>query len=127
MLKSNLWLIVIVTGISAWHLLTIRAGHDWGDDFSLYIQHAKNIVEGRPYGDTGYIYNPSLPVLSPRTYPPVFPLLLAPVYGFCGLNLTAMKVLVVVLLAAFLLVTYRAARRDLRPVSALLLLLLIGL
>ncbi len=65
MLKSNFWLIVTVTGIAAWHLLTIRAGHDWGDAFSLYIQHAKNIVEGRPYADTGYLYNPSLPVLSP--------------------------------------------------------------
>ncbi len=127
MLKSNLWLILIVTGIAAWHLLTIRAGHDWGDDFSLYVHHAKNIVEGRPYAETGYIYNPSLPVLSPRTYPPIFPLLLAPVYRCCGLNLTAMKVLVVVLLAAFLFVTYRAARRDLRPLSTLVLLLLIGL
>ena len=127
MRKSNLLLAVTVTGIAAWHLLTIRAGHDWGDDFSLYVHHAKNIVEGRPYADTGYVYNPALPALSPRTYPPVFPLLLAPVYRCFGLNLTAMKVLIVVLLAAFLLVTYRAARPGLPPLSALVLMLLIGL
>ncbi len=58
MLKSNFLLAVTVLGIAAWHLLTIRAGHDWGDDFSLYIHHAKNIVEGQPYADTGYLYNP---------------------------------------------------------------------
>jgi hypothetical protein len=127
MLKSYILLVLTVSGITAWNLLTIRAGQDWGDDFSLYIHHAKNIAEGRPYADTGYIYNPSLPSLSPRTYPPVFPLLLAPIYRCFGFNLTAMKVLVVLLLAAFLMVTYQAARRELPPMWALVLLLLIGL
>jgi hypothetical protein len=57
----------------------------------MYIHHAQNIVEGRPYAETGYIYNPAIPVYSPRMYPPVFPLLLAPVYKMFGLSLLPMK------------------------------------
>src|SRR5947209_13091551 len=38
-----------------------------------------------------------------------------------------MKVLVVALLAAFLLVTHRAARRELSPAAGLVLLVLLGL
>ena len=40
------------------YLATIREGHDWGDDFSMYIRHAQNIAHGEPYAETGYIYNP---------------------------------------------------------------------
>lgn len=57
----------------------------------MYIHHAQNIVEGRPYVDTGYIYNPAIPVYGPRMYPPVFPLLLAPLYKIFGLSLLPMK------------------------------------
>jgi hypothetical protein len=92
-------LIVLLGGI---HLATLRDGQEWGDDFSLYVAHARNIVEGRAYADTGYIYNSSNPILSPRSYPPVFPLLLAPVYGLFGLDLGAMKVFVVLLFMALL-------------------------
>src|SRR5689334_21022175 len=84
------------------YLATLRAGQEWGDDFGLYVAHARNIVEGRPYDDTGYIYNPQNAVVSPRSYPPVFPLLLAPVYRLRGLDLTAMKAFVVLLFAATL-------------------------
>src|SRR5262249_44193517 len=125
--RSNVVLALTLAAVAAWHLLTIRPGHDWGDDFSLYVRHAKNLAEGRPYAETGYVYNPAATSLSPRTYPPVFPLLLAPVYHWCGLNLTAMKVLVVFLLIAFLAVTYRAARRELPPAASLGLVVLLGL
>jgi hypothetical protein len=91
-------LIGVVGGI---HLATLRDGQEW-NDFSLYVAHTRNIVEGRPYADTGYVYNPADPVLSPRTYPPIFPLLLVPVYLIWGMNLTAMKVWVVLLFMALL-------------------------
>ena len=86
-------MIVLVT---IFYLATIRPGHDWGGDFSLYIQHAANLAEGRDYADTNYVPNPLYPFLSPPTYPPVFPLLLAPVYALFGLNLTAMKMVGIV-------------------------------
>jgi hypothetical protein len=85
----TLGLIVLLGGI---HLATLRDGQDWGDDFSLYVAHTRNISEGRPYDDTGYIYNLFYPNLSPKTYPPVFPLLLVPVYRLYGADLAAMKV-----------------------------------
>ncbi len=103
--------IIAATGVL--YLTTIRPGHRWGGDFSLYISHAKNIAEGRPYADTGFIYNPYYPHLSPDSYPPVYPLLLAPVYKAFGLNLTAMKVQNVLLFLACLAVLYLFFRRKL--------------
>jgi hypothetical protein len=92
-------LIGILGGI---HLATLRDGQEWGDDFSLYVAHARNLAEGRPYADTGYVYNPADAILSPRTYPPIFPLLLVPVYLLFGMNLWAMKAYVVLLFVALL-------------------------
>src|SRR5262245_35441851 len=94
--RTLLWILLIISAVGIFYLTTIRQGHAWGDDFSMYISHSRNIVEGRPYADTGYIYNPKK-VVAPKTYPPVYPLILAPVYRLWGLNLTAMKMEVVVI------------------------------
>jgi len=88
-------------------ILTIRPGHDWGGDFALYIQHAINIATGHPYSDTWFVYNPRDPLMSPRSYPPVYPLSLAPVYGIFGLDLYAMKIAGILVFAVFLLLYYR--------------------
>lgn len=126
--RSQLSIVVpLVALVGLFHFLTIRPGHYWGDDFALYILHARNIVQGVPYSDTGYIFNPSFATLSPRAYPPVFPLLLAPVYAVFGLNLTAMKTLVI---AAFLLslITLSLHLREEIPFAWLVaFLLLLGL
>ena len=105
--------IVVLTGV--FHCLTMRAGHDWGDDFSMYIQHAKNIVEGRPYAETRYIYNPFRPMYAPRAYPPAFPLLLAPVYRVYGLDFEAMKLVGVGFFLLLLVVVARLFATDLSP------------
>jgi hypothetical protein len=76
-------------------------------------------VEGRGYADTGYLYNPQYASLGPRTYPPVFPALLAPVYATAGLDLRAMKLEIILLFAGSLLLIY-AAFRDSLPGPALL-------
>jgi hypothetical protein len=117
--------VILCLGVA--YLGTVRPGHDWGDDFGLYLRHARNLAEGVPYADTGYVYNPALASLSPRTYPPVLPLLLAPVYAWAGLDLVAMKVAVVLLLLAFLWVLYRLVRHDLPLPCILAALLLVGL
>ena len=49
--------------IALFYGLTIRQGHEWGDDFAMYIHHAENIAAHRPYAATGYIYNPNGPQL----------------------------------------------------------------
>ncbi len=81
-----------LAAVAIFYAATVRDGNFWGDDYALYIHHAINIVEGRPYAATGYIYNRAVPDYGPRAYPPVFPLLLVPIYWAFGLNLHAMKI-----------------------------------
>lgn len=111
--RSSALAIVVILAVGAFYFATIREGQPWGGDFAQYIHHAKNIVEGKNYGDIGYIYNPFHPSLAPRTYPPVFPLLLSPVYGWFGLNLAAMKAAIVLFFVAALFMIYLVFRDEL--------------
>jgi hypothetical protein len=97
-LRNKVLLGGLLGAMALFHFLTISPGHGWGDDFAMYISHAKNLVEGRDYSDTGYIYNPEEPIAPPRA-PPGLPLLLAPIYAVRGVDLVAMKMLMV---AAFI-------------------------
>jgi hypothetical protein len=123
MSRSGVGAAVVIVLVGGGYLASTRDGHDWGDDFALYISHARNLAEGRPYADTGYIYNPQFASLSPRTYPPVLPLLLAPVYRLRGLDFFAMKAEMALLFAAFLAVLYLTFRDEL-PAPYLLAVLL---
>lgn len=89
--QQALLLTLLLAVITFFYAVTIRQGTTWADDYALYVHHAENIAEGRPYADTGYIYNPDVADYSPRAYPPVFPLLLSPVYRVFGRNFYAMK------------------------------------
>ncbi len=108
---AGAWAIIAATAV--FHLATLRSGHDWGGDFALYIHHAENIVQGKPYADTGFIFNPYYPHLSPSAYPPVFPLMLVPIYKVWGLDLMAMKGVVVISFAAALAGVWGVFRREL--------------
>ncbi len=115
---------VLLAGV--FDLATLRHGHRWGDDFALYLCHARNIAEGRDYHDTGYIYDSSVASLSPRIYPPVFPLMLAPVYKWFGLNLTAMKVIIVAVFLGFLGICWWGFRNGFRPFTLTVLMALLS-
>jgi 4-amino-4-deoxy-L-arabinose transferase-like glycosyltransferase len=109
------WLCIclaLATGI--FYATHLTNGHDWGDDFSQYIAHARSIAEGKVYKDTGYIQNPDY-VLGPEVYPPVFPLLLAPVYSIAGLNLAALKLVPTLCFTGFLLLIWPVFRPYLAP------------
>lgn len=80
-----------IVALTVFYLLNLVEGQNWSGDFSLYILHAQNLVEGKHYLDTGYLLNPVSQFVGPYGYPPVFPLLLAPVYAFFGFDLEAMK------------------------------------
>ncbi len=56
--------------------INIRPYHDWGDDFSQYLQQARNLEEGLPIQHTTHVKNPDFVRLGPEAYPPMFPLLL---------------------------------------------------
>ena len=121
-----LFIIILISAIGVFYFLTIREGHAWGGDFSLYIHHAKNIAEGLDYEDTGYIYNLYNPSLGPKTYPPIFPLLLAPFYKLYGLNLTAMKIEVIIMFLFFLFVYYMIFKHELPYKYLVMMIVLVG-
>jgi 4-amino-4-deoxy-L-arabinose transferase-like glycosyltransferase len=119
--------IVILLGlVGALHIATLRSGHGWGDDFAMYIHHAKNLAEGLPYAATGYIYNPHNLAIGPTVYPPGFPLLLAPVYKVFGLDLQAMRVELVALLVACLALTAWLFWSELPPLAVAIVIGVIG-
>lgn len=123
--ESARWLpLAAVLAVGVFYLLSIRAGHVWGDDFSLYVMHARNIAAGLDYRPTAYLHYS--PYIGPDAYPPVFPLLLAPVWWLFGLNLTAMKVVVIVTFVASLLVFGLMLKEEMSPIWRATLLLVIG-
>jgi hypothetical protein len=119
--------VLCVILVSAFHLVTIRDGQDWGDDFSQYIHHAENLARGQPYAETGYIYNPHNPAVGPRAYPPGFPVLLAPIVSVFGRALRPMQVFIVATLAASLLLVLRLFGGVLPSPYLEALVLLVGL
>ncbi len=103
-----LWVpILIICLVAAFYMATVRPGHDWGGDFALYITHARNIAEGRDYAETAWVYNPHHKGLSPKTYPPVTPVLLAPLYKLFGFDLRVFKRLIISLFLIFLAAVWR--------------------
>jgi hypothetical protein len=90
---------------------TLRPGQNWGGDFSQYIAHARNLASGRPYAETTYLVTmPGMTEYMPNRYPPVFPVLLAPIYRAYGLNYLPMKLLVQALVLAACICLYVLAR-----------------
>lgn len=109
-------LAVALTVLVCW-ILTFRAyGHDWGGDFSLYIAHARNIAQGRPYAAVNYIpesiVEKDIPPQGPATYPPVFPLVLAPAVALYGLDYGALRAVVQALWLLSGILFYVYARRN---------------
>ncbi len=120
-------LLVLVILIAGFYIVTLRGGLSWGDDFAFYIHHAKNLLEGKPYSATGYIFNPSFPHVGPLQYPPGFPLMLVPVIALFGMNYTAMKVETILAFAAALFFIFMLFRDRLPYWWSILLIALIGL
>jgi hypothetical protein len=126
LVREKIYILALFVAIAIFHAATVRQGHIWADDFAMYVHHAQNIVEGRPYVDTGYIYNPSFPVYGPKFYPPIFPLLLTPSYRIWGLNLIPMKLEQVLFLLLTLFAVYAYWKRDLGPGYTLALVAILG-
>ena len=100
-------------------LATLQDGHSWEfDDFGAYLAHARNLVQGRPYQE-GILLAAS-PV-SISAYPPVYPLLLAPVWAWLGLSFTALKTVNLVFWALLTAPIFRLARRSLSRRTSFLL------
>ena len=126
-MSKNLGVAAIIVAVALFYLGTIRDGSEGGGDYAMYIHHAKNLATGVPYAETGYIMNPHYPGLGPQSYPPGYPLLLAPVYRWSGMDLRMMKVQGILLFIAFLPLYFLLVRRELSRASALVALLITGL
>lgn len=122
-LKFTPFILILLTGF--FYLATIRTGQNWGDDFAMYIHHAQNFVQGRSYSDTGYIYNPFAPGVGPRSYPPIYPLMLAPIYAVWGFDFTPMKIEIILFFigSLILLVLYYRKFFTLSYLSSYILLI----
>jgi hypothetical protein len=106
--------------------INIHSSHDWGDDFAQYITQAKNIVEGIPQSQTGYIYNETYRQHAPPAYPIGFPLIIAPVYAVFGIDYIVFNYLTtsfLVLLALTFFIFF--SKRFSYPNSLLLTLILV--
>ena len=82
-----------------WHWLALApflalALWHWGErpgatsgDYAQYILHAKALLAGRPYAETGYLFTRYNPLIGPVAYPPGLPLTLLPLLA-AGADLT---------------------------------------
>ena len=125
--SRRLFVVAVLAAIGLIHFWTLRPGHDWGGDFSMYVCHARNLAEGILYAETGYIYNPAYATIGPPTYPPVCPLLLMPAYMLYGLNFEVMKLVMLASLVCFLLLVFLSFRRELPFWHAMVIVVLVGL
>jgi hypothetical protein len=119
--------LLLVVGYLLVGYFTLSPGHDWGDDWAQYLNHARNLATGRPYADTGYIFNPNEPHVGPPSYSPGLPLLLTPIVKVWGLDVIALKSVSLVCMAAAILMTFMLFRGPLGAGAAAGASLLFGL
>ena len=105
-MNLNRVVLLLLFVVAIFSLITMNSSHSWGDDFAMYLMHAENIATGKPYAETGYIYNELAPTYAPQSYPPGFPLLLAIVQPFFGLNFLAYKIYILLFFLIFLWLAY---------------------
>jgi hypothetical protein len=126
-LQSALWLVVALIPFAIVSAVrwSDRPGEGAGD-YAHYLLHAKALAEGRPYADIGYIHT-DLNLVGPRTQPPGWPIVLAPIVGVFGVNSPVIKVVVTLLVAAFGLLAGLYVRRRDGPVAGVCVAMMVPL
>ncbi|MEK7763133.1 MAG: hypothetical protein AAB433_16285 [Nitrospirota bacterium] len=119
-------LALLVCAIVGLHIMFLRPGHDWADDFAMYVSHALNLLSGKPYAETGFAPNPWA-VPGPPTYPPVYPLMIAPIVALWGQDLQILKIAGLVMFGAALGMAYVLWRTRIGMSPALCLVAVLGL
>jgi hypothetical protein len=126
-LNSGIALAVVVAVVFCVYLAVMTNGVPaQATDWAMYVMHARNILHGRPYAETPYVYQPETALEGPRTYPSGFALMLVPFYAAFGLNVRIYKIVVDATLALSLWPIYIISRRFLSPLSALLIVIATG-
>jgi len=125
-MKKTAYLLIVLAVTALIYFRGLTNDHAWPDDFAMYIMHAENMAEDRPYADTPYVQNPLNDYVGPRAYPPGYPLLLAPVYKIFGLNLKAFKAENVVFFLLALYAVYMLVLPRIGEKGALFVVLLLA-
>jgi hypothetical protein len=120
--------VAAIVAVAISYVATLSPGHVFlNDDFAAYVMHARNLAEGRPYSDIRYIPNPDAMWLSPASgYPPIYPMILAPVYKVFGLDLRAFKIATVLCFVGFCAVFIELVRKELGGAGTAMLVALVS-
>lgn len=87
-------------------------------DYAQYILHARALLDGRPYGDIGYLYHPLAWVVGPPVFPPGLPATLAPLIAVFGESQAVFRLFSILALCGFALVAYRHLLAWIEPWQA---------
>lgn len=105
-------------------------GHNWGDDFALYINQAKHLLQGNVKSlvekNTFSIGHSTLKNFSPTLAPWGYPLLIAPVIQAFGLDVEALKTMNIVFFILFLGCFYWLVEQRMPRAISILLFVCIG-
>ncbi|WP_165501788.1 glycosyltransferase family 39 protein [Pedobacter frigiditerrae] len=127
---KNLPLFIILIFILSLCIIFIKPGHNWGDDFALYINQAKAITDGTiaivKQNNQFSIDNSTIHTFSPTLAPWGWPIILSPFYYLFGLNIFVFKLLKCLFLVLFLYQFYRLINRRLDKTSSSLIVLYLG-
>lgn len=118
-------LVIILCGVGVFHFATMRYGHNWNGDTSMYLLQTRQIANGLP-SDTRLFVTHATEPLWPKTYPPVFPFMLIPIYKTAGLNLEIMKQFMIVVFLLCLAVLCATFKRFFDRNLALMLTAIVG-
>jgi hypothetical protein len=123
---GDIWLFgITLVVITIFYVLTLRAGHYWVGDDLQYIQHAINLVEGKPYINPLYISN-AVASVGPMAYPPIFPLILSVIYVVFGLNFIAIKVALISFFISALSILKASLKQYASTITIIFIILYLG-
>ncbi len=129
--KEYLFLVLILASVFLINTVSYENGHDWGGDFSQYINQAKSLVEGNTdklLEDSLYRYeNSDDQKIGPLLYPWGFPILLSSIYYAFGLNIFAMKVFTNIFFIFSLITVFFTFRGKIGSFQNFMIILLISL
>jgi len=123
-LPDGILLAIVIAAVLCVYLATITDGMPaTSTDWAMYVMHARNILHGRPYTETGYIVQPETLFEGANSYPSGLPLMLVPVYAAVGFSVRAFKIFCDSALALSLWPIYLFCRRLLSARSSMLIVL----
>ena len=129
--RKHICLVIILVATSLLvNIMSIKEGHQWGDDFAQYLAQARAISNGeiRQFvEDNTYIVLNSPVDMATPVYPWGFPLLMSVFVPFFGNNIIMYKVVCCIIIALAATMLYLFLRQHLEDYKAFMISLCFGL